>query len=239
MRKIAGPFLGALLGGLACSSAGSPPLDGAASPVSPDGPMADGPGGVAALPSFYLSWSTSAVGDAGDPVSKREISVDSSNGQLYFYETGGAPEDSTMTEAEQKAYAALVGRAGVYAELVSKTPCGPAGADYNEYLSIGTGDGTTTKEITSCQQPAYRDLRQFLLGLIMAHFRFPGGSCPAPNIWRYVNPGCGPDAHPLCGSAFGDGCAAVRCSCTGNDIIGCDFTTEPYAHAGPCHDSAM
>jgi hypothetical protein len=207
---------------------------------SPDGPTAIPPdgGGVDAPASIYLSWATAAIGDAGDPISRREIAVES-GGQLYFYETGGAPEDGMMTDAEQKAFAALIDRAGVFEELVSTTACGPPAADYNEYLTVGLPDGHVMKEITSCQQPVYQELRQFLRELIAAHFRFSAGSCPAPNIWRYVSPGCGADAHPLCGSQAGDACAAVRCSCTGHDIIGCDFTSEPYAHVGPCRDGGI
>jgi hypothetical protein len=144
-----------------------------------------------------------------------------------------------MTDAERNTFATFLDRAGVYDELVSMTACGPPSADYNEYLTVGLPDGSFRKEITGCQQPVYQDLRAFLRAVIVAHFRWPAGTCPAPNVWRYMSAGCGAAAHPVCGSSFGDGCAATRCSCDGRDIIGCDFTSEPYAHEGSCRDGGF
>jgi hypothetical protein len=61
-----------------------------------------------------------------------------------------------------------------------------------------------------------------------------GGRCPAPLIWRYDRPGCGVDAHIVCGVPWGDACMGVACGCDGKDLTGCDFFLKPFAHRGSC-----
>jgi hypothetical protein len=58
--------------------------------------------------------------------------------------------------------------------------------------------------------------------------------CAAPNVWRYQTPGCGADAHPVCGSATEDACLIERCGCDGKTISGCDYATAPFEHVGAC-----
>jgi hypothetical protein len=62
--------------------------------------------------------------------------------------------------------------------------------------------------------------------------------CAAPNVLRYTAPGCGVDAHPVCGSPTQDACGIAVCSCTGHTILRCDFSPEPFAHSGSCEDAA-
>jgi hypothetical protein len=231
----------ALLAG-ACSSPVSLSPDGAPLvPPADGGPLpADAPADLTArldAPAnlWYLTWTTNVVFDASH--SRTVISV-RPDGNIY-YEKDGTPADNTMTAAERDDFARLLNRAGVLDELHAPGPCGPAAADYTEHLAVGQPEGDVEKEITSCHQAAYEDLRTFLRALITAHFSWASGTCPAPNVWRYMSPGCGAAAHPVCGSALEDGCAATRCSCTGHDVIGCDFTSEPYAHAGPCRDGGL
>jgi hypothetical protein len=56
-----------------------------------------------------------------------------------------------------------------------------------------------------------------------------GQICQAPMVLRHEQPGCGAQAAPRCGSPVGDACLGYRCSCEGKVIIGCDFTSEPFA----------
>jgi hypothetical protein len=182
-----------------------------------------------------LKLETRGLGDAGDPPMEMVISV-SGKGELYFYQRPGAPAVATATSMERQRLSELLGGSGVLTELLADGPCGRPWADYNEWLTTYVGQRNVRKEITDCKQEPYAAVRAFLLGLREAHFRWPSGTCPAPNVWRYMSPGCGAEARPVCGTSIGDGCAAPRCSCDGRDIVGCDFTSEPYAFAGYCRD---
>jgi hypothetical protein len=157
------------------------------------------------------------------------------DGKLYFQQSSNPPADGMMTAAERRDFARLLNASGALAALVSPARCGPDAADYTEFLTTGVTGGHVTKQNTNCHQSPYEELRQFLFGLRDAHFHWATGTCPAPNVWRYMSAGCGAEAHPVCGTSVGDACAADRCSCDGRDIIGCDFTSEPYAYVGRCH----
>jgi hypothetical protein len=61
-----------------------------------------------------------------------------------------------------------------------------------------------------------------------------GGSCPAPNVWRYQQPGCGADAHPVCGSDQQDAGLAFACGCDGEILRGFDYFGKPYTARGIC-----
>jgi hypothetical protein len=63
---------------------------------------------------------------------------------------------------------------------------------------------------------------------------FDGVSCQAPNVWRYQEPGCGADAHPVCGSATEDACLRFACGCDGETLEGCDYYPKPWRSQGPC-----
>lgn len=59
-----------------------------------------------------------------------------------------------------------------------------------------------------------------------------GGYCP---FKEYHSPGCGVDApNPICGSGISGACGGEFCACTGQTIIGCWYTSAPYAYEGPC-----
>jgi hypothetical protein len=245
-------LLAALLG--ACSSTGSSMPDATSADATPgDAPNLDagdaqaatspevaldqglGPDAIGLPAAFlYLKWTTTAVADAGDPVSRTMIGV-WPDGKIRFEDNGTPPLDGMMSAAELRDFAALMNGAGTFDELRSPVACGPQAADYRESLIVAVPGAEVQKEITLCHQPAYEQLRPFLRSL-MSHFRSPLGTCAAPNVWRYMSPGCGAQAHPVCGTASQDACAAPRCSCDGRDIIGCDYTAEPYAHVGSCRD---
>jgi hypothetical protein len=59
-----------------------------------------------------------------------------------------------------------------------------------------------------------------------------GDACPPPLVLRYEAPGCGAEAHPVCGSALEDACAIVVCSCDGRWITKCDYAGEPWEPTG-------
>ena len=61
-----------------------------------------------------------------------------------------------------------------------------------------------------------------------------GGSCQAPNVWRYQEPGCGAEAHPVCGSGMQDGGLAFACGCDGETLMGCDYYDKPWRARGMC-----
>ncbi len=50
-----------------------------------------------------------------------------------------------------------------------------------------------------------------------------GGSCQTPNVWRYQNPGCGAEVHPVCGSSDQDAGVAFACGCDGETLLGFDY----------------
>ncbi len=65
------------------------------------------------------------------------------------------------------------------------------------------------------------------------------GICGPSEVLRYESPGCGVDAHPICGSPFEDACEIAVCGCDGKTITKCDFASEPWASVGPCDDGAV
>ena len=64
-----------------------------------------------------------------------------------------------------------------------------------------------------------------------------GGACAAPNVWRYQTPGCGAEAHPVCGSASQDAGLGFACGCDGEILSGFDYFTKPYSARGICPDA--
>jgi hypothetical protein len=66
-----------------------------------------------------------------------------------------------------------------------------------------------------------------------------GGNCPAPNVWRYEQPGCDGEVRPICGQAGGDGCLAFACGCDGEVLTGCDYYPKPYQSRGLCPDACF
>jgi hypothetical protein len=63
-----------------------------------------------------------------------------------------------------------------------------------------------------------------------------GDSCQAPAVWRYQQPGCGADAHPVCGSTNEDACLRYACGCDGEILDGCDYYRKPWRSQGICPD---
>jgi len=61
-----------------------------------------------------------------------------------------------------------------------------------------------------------------------------GDACQAPRVWRYQEPGCGAEAHPVCGDSGGDACLALACGCDGEILSGCDYYTKPWRSRGVC-----
>jgi hypothetical protein len=62
-----------------------------------------------------------------------------------------------------------------------------------------------------------------------------GNACLAPNVWRYEQPGCGPDAPPpICGNGMQDACPGWACGCDGEVIGGCDYFSKPWSARGFC-----
>ncbi len=61
-----------------------------------------------------------------------------------------------------------------------------------------------------------------------------GAACSSPKVWRYEEPGCGAEAHPICGTAQSDGCLALVCGCDGETLSGCDYFTKPWQSRGLC-----
>jgi hypothetical protein len=61
-----------------------------------------------------------------------------------------------------------------------------------------------------------------------------GDTCQAPKVWRYQEPGCGAEAHPLCGNSGGDACLALACGCDGEILSGCDYYSKPWRSRGVC-----
>jgi hypothetical protein len=60
------------------------------------------------------------------------------------------------------------------------------------------------------------------------------GSCQAPNVWRYQNPGCGAEVHPVCGSSDQDAGVAFACGCDGETLLGFDYFKQPWSSRGVC-----
>lgn len=191
--------------------------------------------GSAELPADFIDLAlvTTSTADAGDPPFQTVTKVSRSRA-LYLRLQSEPPVMTTMTPPEALAFAHLINRAGALDAIFSADPCGPHIADYSEQLTAERSGGHVDKEITGCHQQPFEDLRSFLSALRDAHVDQTSGACLAPNIWRYTSPGCGAEAHPTCGSPGGDACLQIRCGCDGQDISGCDFTTAPFAHVGPC-----
>jgi len=209
------------IGLIACSGSGGS--------VTQDGSIqSDTPAGF-----YSVTLSTTSVADAG--VSSSMTSFEARNDGSLNFHNGLAPAEARMTDSEQRSFAAFLNKPGVLEELRSPTPCGPNVTDTSEYLSVGYVDSMpSAKVITGCHQPVYEQLRTLLKELQMSHFDWAAGTCPAPNVWRYMSAGCGMEVRPVCGSSIGDACLGYRCSCDGRNITGCDFTSEPYAYVGFC-----
>jgi hypothetical protein len=155
-------------------------------------------------------------------------------GDLQFQDGAAPQRDARLSSGDQQSLARILNAPGALDELVGDRPCSTQPGDIRETLDVDArGKSRYTKDITGCSG-VYSEVRKFMLALPERYFRWDPGSCPAPNIWRYMSAGCGAEARPVCGTAAGDGCAAARCSCDGRDIVGCDFTSEPYAHEGFC-----
>jgi hypothetical protein len=66
-----------------------------------------------------------------------------------------------------------------------------------------------------------------------------GGTCQEPNVWRYQTPGCGTEAHPVCGSAQQDAGLGFACGCDGEILIGFDYFDKPWSSRGICPDACV
>jgi hypothetical protein len=66
-----------------------------------------------------------------------------------------------------------------------------------------------------------------------------GGTCSSPNVWRYQTPGCGAEAHPVCGSAMQDGGLGFACGCDGEILTGFDYFKKPWSARGICPDACI
>jgi hypothetical protein len=64
-----------------------------------------------------------------------------------------------------------------------------------------------------------------------------GEICADPKVWRYEEPGCGAEAHPICSFGGGDACLAFACGCDGETLTGCDYFTKPWRARGLCPDA--
>jgi hypothetical protein len=62
-------------------------------------------------------------------------------------------------------------------------------------------------------------------------------ACGSPKVLRYEAPGCGAEAHPLCGRATEDACLRIACGCDGQLLTGCDYYEAPWRSLGLCPDT--
>jgi hypothetical protein len=212
-----------------------PPGDAPAADQGPAEPPVDAPA-ADALPSFNLMWWIYSERDGGSEPGTRII-VDS-RGELQLTEGAGPPRDARLTGADQRELTDLLSRPEVIDEILSPRACGTPSPDRPERIRLGIGGNEVVKEITGCQQPAYADLRTLLFAFRDRYFDWTPGTCPPPNVQRYMAPGCGAEARPVCGSRIQDACASPRCSCDGRNIIGCDYSVEPFAYFGRCQTDA-
>jgi hypothetical protein len=61
-----------------------------------------------------------------------------------------------------------------------------------------------------------------------------GAACNNPKVLRYQAPGCGAEAHPICGTSNEDACLSIACGCDGELLTGCDYYKAPWQSKGLC-----